>query len=126
MPKTSGLPDLSIGPEITLIEQLSGCERMSYPQKADVLHELKNSNLVHFGCHGEADALHPRKSFLYVADGEDNRPERVTVEDLIKIDLPNAQLAYLSACSTAQNKVAELSEGLGGKQGGCKVLQTCC
>lgn len=40
----------------------------------------------------------------------DRTPERITVEDLIRTNLPNAQLAYLSACSTAQNKVTELNE----------------
>jgi CHAT domain-containing protein len=111
MPRTFGVCELiKIDPETETIAGLLGCERMQYTSKADVMCKLEHSNLVHFGCHGEADPLHPRKSCLFVAVDEDRTPERITVEDLIQTNLPDARLAYLSACSTAQSKATELNE----------------
>ncbi|OSS52450.1 hypothetical protein B5807_01875 [Epicoccum nigrum] len=111
MPRTFGVCELiKIDPETETIAGLLGCERMQYTSKADVMRKLEHSNLVHFGCHGEADPLHPRKSCLFVAVDEDRTPERITVEDLIQTNLPDARLAYLSACSTAQSKATELNE----------------
>jgi tetratricopeptide (TPR) repeat protein len=110
MKETTGKEALDIDEEILLVKQLTTCEPLISPRKAAVMRELRNSSIVHFACHGEADPAHPRKSTLYVGDGEDNNPERITVEDLATLDLPIAQLAYLSACSTAENKAMKLIE----------------
>jgi tetratricopeptide (TPR) repeat protein len=110
MKETTGKEPLDIDEEILLVKKFTACQPLISPRKAAVMRGLRDSNIAHFACHGEADPVHPRKSTLYIADGEDNKPEKITVEDLATVDLPNAQLAYLSACSTAENKVMQLAE----------------
>jgi CHAT domain-containing protein len=57
---------------------------------------LRNSRWVHFACHGVQSVAHPTESALLIAG-----TERLTLSDIIKLSLPHADFAFLSACQTA-------------------------
>jgi tetratricopeptide (TPR) repeat protein len=60
-----------------------------------VLALLTAHRWVHFACHGAQDLEHPSQGHLLLPDG------RLTVLDMARLDLPDAEFAYLSACETA-------------------------
>ncbi|KAJ7839739.1 CHAT domain-containing protein [Mycena leptocephala] len=57
---------------------------------------MQHSRWVHFACHGVQNAATPTESALLVA-----RSSRLTLSNIIKLSLPHADLAFLSACQTA-------------------------
>jgi CHAT domain-containing protein len=57
---------------------------------------MKESSFVHFACHGEQHSTNPGKSALLLA-----KNSWLTLSQISQISLPNAQLAFLSACQTA-------------------------
>lgn len=63
-----------------------------------VLTGLQRASWAHFGCHAEARPDDPSASRLLVSDYEENP---LTVLDISRLHLPSAELAYLSACTTA-------------------------
>ncbi|PVF91892.1 hypothetical protein CPB86DRAFT_820105 [Serendipita vermifera] len=62
--------------------------------KERVKKAMKNSNWVHLACHGSQRQDEPTKSGLILEDGH------LTLEEIIKLELPNAEFAFLSACQT--------------------------
>jgi hypothetical protein len=68
------------------------------PTKAAVLTGLSDCAIAHFACHGYADPADPSRSRLLL---HDHRHDPLTVAALAPLALDHAQLAYLSACSTA-------------------------
>jgi CHAT domain-containing protein len=56
---------------------------------------MRKSRWVHFACHGVQSAS-PTESALLLA-----RSSRLTISNIIELSLPNADLAFLSACQTA-------------------------
>jgi tetratricopeptide (TPR) repeat protein len=75
------------------------------PTKANVLAHLPNCPIVHFACHARSDAADPSKSLLLLHDYES---DPFTVAGLASIQVNEAQLAYLSACSTASTRTEAL------------------
>ncbi len=75
------------------------------PTKATVLRHLPEASLVHFACHAVADPVEPADSRL-VLGGRTAEP--LTVNSLDAARLDNAQLAFLSACTTAMSHNAAL------------------
>ncbi|KAF8174205.1 CHAT domain-containing protein [Mycena galopus ATCC 62051] len=57
---------------------------------------MKDSRWVHFACHGVQNLLHPTESALLLAGSS-----HITLSDIIQLPLPDADLAFLSACQTA-------------------------
>ncbi|KAF8198897.1 CHAT domain-containing protein, partial [Mycena galopus ATCC 62051] len=57
---------------------------------------MMDSSWAHFACHGVQDAVDPTQSALLVAGSE-----RLTLSSIIKLSLPHADFAFLSACQTA-------------------------
>ncbi|KAJ6603550.1 CHAT domain-containing protein, partial [Mycena vulgaris] len=57
---------------------------------------MMRSGLVHFACHGIQDINTPTESALLLAGSS-----RLTLERIIKLSLPSAELAFLSTCQTA-------------------------
>jgi CHAT domain-containing protein len=70
----------------------------------NVVEGMKESNWVHFACHGVQVISDPTKSALLLA-----KESHLTLLDMTKLSLPHAELAYLSACQTATG-VEHLSE----------------
>jgi CHAT domain-containing protein len=62
--------------------------------KHRVTKAMHDSNWVHLACHGSQRQDEPTKSGLVLEDG------CLTLEEIIKLDLPNAEFAFLSACQT--------------------------
>ena len=63
-----------------------------------ILDSLAVSTWAHFACHGYSDISDPARSGLILPTGED---EKLTVLDVSRLHLTGAELAYLSACTTA-------------------------
>jgi CHAT domain-containing protein len=68
-----------------------------------VMQGIETCNWVHLACHGIQKPEEPTKSALILEDGH------LTLEEIIQLDLPNAEFAFLSACQTTTGD-ARLSE----------------
>jgi CHAT domain-containing protein len=62
----------------------------------DVLDALPTADVCHFACHGQQHPLNPLLSGFKLRDG------MLTVAEIMKLNLPRAQFAFLSACETAK------------------------
>jgi CHAT domain-containing protein len=67
---------------------------------------LPTTRIAHFACHALADETDPSRSHLALHD------EPLPVAELSQMNLPHAQLAYLSACTTATGSVRLLDESI--------------
>lgn len=75
------------------------------PTTATVLARLPQCAIAHFACHGKTDRTNPSQSRLLL---HDHATTPLTVSALAQINLEHAQLAYLSACSTADPARSDL------------------
>ena len=75
---------------------MPGAHLLENPTRRDVLDALTGKRIAHFACHGYADRNNPAASRLILAD---HASDPLTVADVATLDL-DAELAYLSACST--------------------------
>ncbi|KAJ7475001.1 CHAT domain-containing protein [Mycena latifolia] len=57
---------------------------------------MRESRWAHFACHGLQDIFTPTNSALLLAGSS-----KLTLSDIIQLQLPHADLAFLSACQTA-------------------------
>lgn len=62
----------------------------------DVLDGLEQATIVHIASHGHQDRIDPLQSGFIMRD------RMLTVSELMKLDLPQAFFAFLSACETAR------------------------
>ncbi|KAH7119364.1 CHAT domain-containing protein [Dactylonectria estremocensis] len=87
---------------------------LTHPSADQVLEVLKTCRIAHFACHGVSDRSDPSNSGLILqtsaGPGEALEQDRLTVQRVSELRLRRAQIAYLSACSTAENKAARLSD----------------
>ncbi|KAF5615633.1 hypothetical protein F25303_13750, partial [Fusarium sp. NRRL 25303] len=87
---------------------------LTHPSADQVLEVLKACRIAHFACHGTSDSSDPSNSGLILqkSTGPDESlmQDRLTVQQVSDLRLRYAQIAYLSACSTAENKAARLSD----------------
>jgi CHAT domain-containing protein len=63
--------------------------------RSQIVAELQSATAVHFACHATADVKRPLASYLLLA-----ADDRLTLSDLLSIDLSRIDLAVLSACET--------------------------
>ncbi|ORY10983.1 CHAT domain-domain-containing protein, partial [Clohesyomyces aquaticus] len=114
MPETTGWKPLSIRSEVERLRGLVRSQLFSLEgeraSKEAVLKHLGDAAVVYFGCHADSNAENPSGGGFYLRDGPDGKPEKLTVRDLARINLPQARLAYLSACSTAENLSQQLRD----------------
>ncbi|KAL9068124.1 MAG: hypothetical protein Q9157_006596 [Trypethelium eluteriae] len=111
MPQTTGESDLDTDREIAEIEKHispSKVDRLENPSLEEVLKQLSTHPVVHFACHGSCNAQYPDESYLIVGK---EKKELLTIRDLQSIDQQLSQLAYLSACSTAENATGHFTLG---------------
>jgi len=73
-----------------------------HPSKESVLEDLKTHDIAHFACHGESVPEDPSRSCLLLYESPQS-VSRLTVRSLSNISHDKAQIAYLSACCTAQH-----------------------
>ena len=64
-----------------------------------VLEALRSSRWAHFACHASSDLTNPSASYLLLHDHQ-RRP--LTAVDVARLRLDDAELAFLSACSTVR------------------------
>ncbi|MEY9927488.1 tetratricopeptide (TPR) repeat protein [Catenulispora sp. GP43] len=75
-----------------------------------VVERLARCRVAHLACHGEWDRTDPHGSGFRLGPSQ-----TLTVRELARLDLPHAELAYLSACNTAlslTSALQTLDEGL--------------
>lgn len=72
-----------------------------------VVDALTRHRIVHFACHAEPDFVNPAASRLLL---HDHAETPLTVAELGQLDLPDAELAYLSACATSQTSAQLIDE----------------
>ncbi|KAJ7495562.1 TPR-like protein [Mycena latifolia] len=88
--------------EITRIKQLATGKIPVLQLERDmatidnVQEAMTKSRWAHFACHGVQDIFNPTNSALLLAGSS-----RLTLSQIIELSLPNAELAFLSACQTA-------------------------
>jgi CHAT domain-containing protein len=63
---------------------------------AEIQERLPEASILHLACHGHQDPNHPLDSGFVMHDA------MLTVSDIMALRLPNALLAFLSACETAK------------------------
>jgi tetratricopeptide (TPR) repeat protein len=110
MPKTPGFPGyISVAEEVREIKSKVGTQgsviTLEQPSKFEVLEQFQSCTIAHFACHGRVDDLEPAKSALLLGK---TSLEELTIRDLDAINHPHAQIAYLSACSTAEVRSYDL------------------
>jgi hypothetical protein len=108
MSKTTNERDLAAEEEARNIEACFGppltktVKVLRRPSKDEVIRALKRCSVAHFACHGQASLMDPWSSCLLLKDSiEPGKPDRLSVRDIESAKHNSAQLAYLSACSTA-------------------------
>ncbi|KAG2361597.1 CHAT domain-containing protein [Suillus spraguei] len=80
--------------------------------RAGALEALQQNTWVHLACHGKQDPVQPYHSHFVMRD------EHLTLLDIMEIDIPLAEFAFLSACHTAvgdektPDEVIHLAAGL--------------
>ncbi|KAG1897208.1 CHAT domain-containing protein [Suillus fuscotomentosus] len=80
--------------------------------RAGALEALQQNTWVHLACHGKQDPKQPYNSHFVMKD------EDLTLLDIMEIDIPHAEFAFLSACHTAvgdeetPDEVIHLAAGL--------------
>ncbi|KAJ2935977.1 hypothetical protein H1R20_g1116, partial [Candolleomyces eurysporus] len=62
---------------------------------ATALEQIKTHNWLHFACHAHQDGDKPLNSGFVLNDGG------LTLSEIIKLGMKNAEIAYLSACQTS-------------------------
>jgi hypothetical protein len=107
MARTPGATDLDAAPEeAALLTERFGARARVLPDDADhalatfesVRAAMPGYPWVHFACHAEASLAEPSASHLLL---QDYASKPLTVLDIAGLRLEQAELAFLSACSTA-------------------------
>ncbi|EXK38550.1 hypothetical protein FOMG_06123 [Fusarium oxysporum f. sp. melonis 26406] len=75
------------------------------PTNPETLGILESCNAVYFGCHGESTSTQPCKSYLQLGTDAESH---LTIQEIQGSRHQKAQLAYLSACSTANVSARDL------------------
>jgi CHAT domain-containing protein len=65
----------------------------------DVMSNLSVTSIAHFACHGFQHGQDPLESALFLQDG------KLKVSQIMQHSMPNASLAFLSACETAMGDI---------------------
>lgn len=90
-------------------------DRLDSPSVADVLKRLPGYHVAHFACHGVSDRHNPSNSHLLLHPDDPSHcgPGKLTVGAISAMHMDRAQVAYLSACCSADNAAVRLvDEGI--------------
>lgn len=104
---STGWADLNTAPEMAAITTAAShaslpCTVLESPTVASVIDEMRRSPIVHFACHGDPSFDDPSATSLVLRADTTTPDGRMTVDQLFDETHEHAQLAYLSACCTAQ------------------------
>ncbi|KAB8207480.1 CHAT domain-containing protein [Aspergillus parasiticus] len=83
--------------------------KLDQPDSASVMRQIGDCHIAHFVCHGMSDLADPFQSGLLLQTNT-TIPEKeiLSVRKLCKQSLTHGEIAYLSACSTAENRAKQL------------------
>ncbi|EDU47780.1 CHAT domain containing protein [Pyrenophora tritici-repentis] len=84
-----------------------------HPGTDRIVQSLEHCSIAHFACHGLTNYTDPSKSGLVFRkqDGAGSLiQDTMTVQNVSELKLEHARLAYLSACSTAENRAVRLKD----------------
>jgi tetratricopeptide (TPR) repeat protein len=99
---------------VEALEPFVSVESLEHPDAASTMAQLQKCNVAHFACHGVSDPSDPSRSGLILQKAgngtEELQQDILSVQTVSQTSLSQAEIAYLSACSTAQNKVTRLSD----------------
>ncbi|KAI9671220.1 MAG: hypothetical protein M1817_003727 [Caeruleum heppii] len=106
MPETSGMSPLKTEEEVNVIRE--NCMPVEptvliNPTKSRVLEEMSTHQIIHFACHGDTNSIDPSSAGIFLGATSDEDAEHLTVRELADTVHSDAQIAFLSACSTAEN-----------------------
>ncbi|KAF2465628.1 uncharacterized protein BDR25DRAFT_239619, partial [Lindgomyces ingoldianus] len=119
MPKTPCADDLpgtrdERSEVIAAMGPSASVQSLEYPDVTSAMGQLQRCNIAHFACHGVSDLVDPSRSGLILQTArtttEEPRQDILSVRDVSQAHLSQAEIAYLSACSTAQNQAIRLSD----------------
>lgn len=87
-------------------------DRLDSPSVAEVLRRLPDYHVIHFACHGVSDRLSPSNSHLLLHGNDPSTPAagKLTVGAISALHMECAQVAYLSACCSADNAAVQLAD----------------
>jgi tetratricopeptide (TPR) repeat protein len=113
MPKTLGKSDLrGVKKEVSeiqkAVESTFSYQSLIQPSAKTVLDQLRQYDVVHFACHGMPDHIDLFNSSLLLQEDGQESVDKLTVRQISDANLERAGIAYLSACSTAENRAEEL------------------
>lgn len=91
-----------------VVHPMAAVTQLHSPSVTQVLHELPSYHAIHFACHGVSDSKRPSDSHLLLVGDNPLESGKLTVAAIADMNLHNAQIAYLSACSSADNASASL------------------
>lgn len=80
------------------------------PRSSEVLERIQSADLVHFACHGVISSSNASDGGLLFANHQTGEAEILSIRDLIPINLQSAEIAYLSACSTAETAERNIAD----------------
>jgi hypothetical protein len=79
---------------------------LEQPSKEDLVDRLlggATAGMLHLICHGQTDQVSPSESYLVLDNTAHDAAERLSIEEIGSVKTSGAQLAYLSACSSAEH-----------------------
>jgi CHAT domain-containing protein len=87
-------------------------QHLSSPSVGQVVGSLESCCITHFACHGYTNERDPSNSGLILQSCEASmaKQDRLTVLRVSELSLTGVRPAYLSACSTDENKAARLAD----------------
>ena len=85
-------------------------QSLVHPDANTVLEQLADRDMIHFAGHGMSDHVDPFKSglLLQAVHGAVKKKDKLSVRQISDAHLKGASMAYLSACSTAENRARTL------------------
>ncbi|KAL6717762.1 hypothetical protein ACLMJK_003847 [Lecanora helva] len=101
------LPETKAAQEILAPKIHSELVQSPNLDRKTTLQHLRTCTIAHLACHGVADSKDPLRSTLLLQDWG---PKPLRVGWLMRMEMTNCQLAYLSACQTAVNSDEKLAE----------------
>ena len=119
MPHTPGASSLSgVMDELANIRTATASTftiaHLASPTAVDVKDQLHRCHVFHFAGHGRADVVDPSRGCLVLQKLDESGhalvQDPLSVDDVSRLLVPHAQLAYLSACSTAENNTSLMAD----------------
>jgi CHAT domain-containing protein len=117
MPTTPGaedLPGVSIEKSevIAAVGTSVSVKTLNHPDVAGVMDQIRHCNIAHFACHGVSNRVDPSESGLLMQTARtattQPRQDVFSVRKASQAHLSGAEIAYLSACLTAENQAVRL------------------